>query len=118
MATVNYSVTEVPGDGFIVKWPAMATGDVGQPFNGYGGRDRSVQFDGAFGGATVTLKGSNFPVVAGASWIVLTDPQGNGISKTGPDFEAISEAAARVRPEVAGGAAAAIDVYMFIGGSR
>lgn len=118
MGTVNYSVTEVPGDGFIVKWPAMATGDVGQAFNGYGGRDRSVHFGGTFGGATVTIKGSNFIAPGAGDWIVLTDPQGNGISKTGADLEAILEAVARVRPEVAGGAAAAIDVYMFIGGNR
>lgn len=114
MANVNYSVTEVPGDGFVVRWPAMATGDVGQVFTGYGGRDRSVQFVGTFGGATVHMKGSN----DAANWLALTDPQGNPLSKTATDLKAIAEAVARVRPEVVGGAAAAIDVYMFLGGTR
>jgi hypothetical protein len=114
MATKQLAVSEAPGDGFIVRWLAMGDADDGAPFSGYGSRDRSVQFVGVFAGASVLLEGSN----DNANWVVLTDPQGNNITKTSASLEAISEATRYVRPRTSGGGGTAVDVYLFIGGPR
>lgn len=64
--------------------------------------DRSVHILGTFDGATVVVEGSN----NGASYLTLTDPQGNGISKTSAAIEQITEQALFTRPSASGGGAA------------
>ena len=63
--------------------------------------DKSVQFSGTWNGATFTLQGSN----DAATYIVLTDPQGNGISKTVDAVEQITEATRYIKPTQSGGGA-------------
>ena len=105
MATVNYVETPIHkyGDNCkLVTWPDMANGDVGQAYPFPGGADRSVQFYGTFGtGGTVLMKGSN--VSATTNFVVLTDPQGNIISKMAEAIEQVTEVTAWMRPEVTNG---------------
>lgn len=81
-------------------WTGLATGDVGSPLTAARFSDKSVQITGTFGsGGSVTLYGSN----DGVSFIALTDPQGNVITKTAAAIEQIMENTAYIRPECTAG---------------
>jgi hypothetical protein len=114
MAVVNY--TEIKEDTFgnnvrIVSWLNLAKGDTGQPYSMPGWQDRSIQIEGAFDSANATFKGSN----DGTTYYVLTDPQGNAISKTAAALEEITEMTRYVRPEVDGsGGSAAVDFILAV----
>jgi hypothetical protein len=73
--------------------------------------DKSVQIGGTFGGATVTLKGSN----DGAAWHTLTDPLGNALSFTAAGLKMVVEATRYIKPVVTGGdGTTAVDVHLFM----
>ena len=114
MAVVNPTITYPNGDTSVIKvvWAAMANGDTGAPFKLAQWADRSVHVYGTFGaGGTMILKGSNND---GTSYIALTEPQGNAISKTAESIEAITEIVEKVRPEItAGDGTTAITVSLF-----
>lgn len=120
MATVNpQPVENVSGDGsaYRITWLTLTNVNVdGAPIGGtHGGlnivrlADKTVQFVGTFGGATVALQGSN----DGVNWESLTDPQGNAISKTSAALETVTENTLFIRPLVSGGGGTTdIDVYL------
>lgn len=85
---------------FVARWSALQQNDDGDamPFAQYS--DKSVQVTGTFGGATVRLEGSND---SGATWAVLTDPQGNDLLLTSAKIEMVTEVTELVRPRVVGG---------------
>lgn len=92
--------TSFPGESSCVTWANLGQADVGAPVEFGAYTDRTVQFHGVFGaGGNVVFEGSN----DGSNWFVLTDPQGNPISKTIPALEAVSEATRFVRPRVTAG---------------
>lgn len=103
-----------PGESSVVAWVGLANGDDGDPVQLGAFSDRSVQFSGTFGsGGTVVLEGSN----DGVNYVVLTDPQGNSISKTSASLEAVAESTRYVRPRVtAGDGTTSINVHMFLRG--
>ena len=84
----------------MATWSALlltstATGsNTGTPVEVAGRADRSVQIDGTFDGASVSLQGSN----DGSTWFILTDPQGNAITKTSAGLEQVEELTLYVRP--------------------
>lgn len=82
-----------------VSWNSVPQNEVGQqlPLAQYS--DRSVQVSGTFGGATVTIEGSN----DGTNWFTLADPQGNNLSFVTARLEAILELVFWIRPKVTGG---------------
>lgn len=96
MATVSPSVTDaVPFP--VVTWAGMATGDTitGYPAPaGNGAAFGCVQFYGTFGGATVTLEGSN----DGTNWATLTGTDGSAISTSAAGIFEFSTAALFIRP--------------------
>lgn len=103
MAVVTPTITRLGGDDSTVKvvWAGMANGDTGAPFAFVQWADRTVHVYGTFGaGGTVQFKGSGN---SGTSYIVLTDGQGNAISKTAESIEAVTEVIEQVRPEVTAG---------------
>lgn len=113
MATVNPVSTPLStyGDNVrIVTWTGLATGDTIGAFEMPGWADRSVQFGGTFGGATLTFTGSN----DGTNFIGLTDPQGNAISKTAAAIEAVLELTRYVKPGISGGAGDSVNVTLLI----
>jgi hypothetical protein len=103
MATRQYTVTPIKtyGDrGHVLSWTGLLNGDDGAPVEMPGSADRSVQFLGTFGvGGTIVLEGSN----DGVNYVVLTDPQGNVISKAAAAIEGVLELTRWVRPRVSAG---------------
>lgn len=115
MATITRTITEAPGDGYVVLWEALANNDAGQALAGYGSPDRCVQVEGTFDGATVAVEGSN----DGALWHTLRDPTGVALSFTEAGLKGVLEVPRYVRPSVSGGGVSTdIDVTLFIRGHR
>jgi len=85
----------------LVVWSGLLNGDDGTPFEHADFGDRSVQFQGTPGATPgIALEGSN----DGTNWVVLTDPQGNAITKTAAGtLETVEENTRFTRPRVTGG---------------
>lgn len=74
--------------------------------------DKSVQIQGSnFDGASVSLHGSN----DGTNYIVLTDPQGNAITKTASAIEAVTENTLWIKPVLASAGASTSVVVTVLG---
>lgn len=101
MAVKNYTATPIDTDGSAVNvsWGPMAAGDTAQPLKYQQWVDRSLQVEGTFGGATVTLGGSN----SGNAYPSLTDSLGNTISMTVAGIKQVNEVTAYIKPVIAGG---------------
>jgi type 1 fimbria pilin len=94
------ALTRFGEDCHLVVWTGLLNTDDGDPFEGPGSNERSIQFTGTFGsGGTIVLEGSN----NGTHWFTLTDPQGNNISATTARIKRISELTRYVRPRVTAG---------------
>jgi hypothetical protein len=120
MATIEHGalrqIGSSPEVSWICLWETLTSANaVGDSLEMTAWSDRSVQFVGTFDSATVVLQGSN----DGTTWVTLTDPQGNAISKTAAGLEAISELTRYVRPSTSGGGGSQdIDVYLLVSGYR
>lgn len=90
-----------------VTW-ALGSADTGTPVQMTDYSDRSVQVEGTFGGATVTIQGSN----DGVNWETLRDPLGNGLGFTAGGLKQVLEMTVFIRPQSNGGTASAINVTM------
>jgi len=118
MATITASVTKV-GDGgvydvYLATWTAIGNADTGTSVAMSSAADRSVQIEGTFGGATITVQGSN----DGTNWQTLTDPQGNAISTTAAKLEQIEELTRYVRVISSGGTGTNVNVNMVFRGQK
>ena len=93
-----FTRTEVPG-GHLFIWNLTTADHTGNWARIPGGGDKSVHFiaDTA-GSATAAVEGSNYE--AGDGQQVLSDPQGNAISKTATALETILENPLLVRPRL------------------
>jgi hypothetical protein len=89
----------------------MLTGDVGSAVPNATFTDRSVQVTGTFGGATVTMQGSND---GGATWSTLNDAAGTPLTFTAAGIKQVLEVSQFIRPSVSGGAAADLDVHLLM----
>jgi len=84
----------------LVTWSGLLNSDDGARVTLTDFPDRTVQIVGTFGaGGSVNFEGSN----NGTDWAVLTDPQGNPITKTAAAMEFVTETPRYVRPRVTGG---------------
>lgn len=100
MATVNPTVTTIgSGDDQVVKfsWALTSTNADGAPvgpqYADYA--DRTVYFLGTWGGATAKWQGGD-----NSTWLDLSDPQGNPITKTADAIEVVSEMPEFARPNL------------------
>lgn len=95
----------------LVTWTGLLNGDTGTPVSKTDFPDRTVQILGTFGsGGSVNFEGSN----DGTNWAILTDPQGNAITKTAAAMEVVTETPRYVRPNVtAGDGTTSLTVIMF-----
>lgn len=114
MATVNPTVTDLVGNGQVIKvvWPLTTDNSDGAPLHPkymeYS--DRTIYFIGTWGGATAALQGGD-----GHVWLPLTDPQGNAISKTTDAIEVVTEIPEWCRPNLTTpGAGATVTVTMIL----
>lgn len=116
MATITPTIVPVTDPGvksvYIVTWAAIGDADTCTAVPMSGASDRSVQITGTFGAATILLQGSN----DGTNFVVLTDPQGNAISKTTAAIEQISEITRYIKPSTSGGTGSAITVTVLLKG--
>lgn len=100
--TVEYVQTS-PANGMRtvqqVAWSGLVQDDVGSALPMAQYSDKSVQVTGTFGGATVTIEGSNDNI----NFFTLVDPHGNNLSFSTSRLEAILEMTLWVRPKVTGG---------------
>jgi hypothetical protein len=114
--TVNNLQTEV-GPCLVATWGALNTNNTTAAalrLPGY--TDKSVQFVGSnFDSASISLHGS----VDGTNFVVLTDPQGNAITKTAAGIEAVTENTLWVKPVGASiGTNTSVVVSIFAKGTR
>jgi hypothetical protein len=83
----------------VVQWIGLLQGDEGEPTIMPASVDRSIQFAGTFGGATVVCEGSN----DGITYATLNDPLGQPISLTAAGIMQVLELSLYIRPRVVGG---------------
>lgn len=117
MATVPPEITIVNVRGMSVprlKWNDIVTGDTIEPYGitAQAGVAGAVQIGGTFGGATVTLQGSN----DGDTYFTLRDLIGNTISATAAGMFEFTTAVLYLRPAVTGGSGNAVDVTVMLRG--
>lgn len=102
MATV-VPVTSFPFetslDVAISTWSALGENDDGEPIRLAVFSDRSVQIAGTFGGASVTIGGSN----DGVTYHALTDTLGSTLTLTQATLRQIVELPVWLKPRVFGG---------------
>lgn len=102
MATVA-PVTSFPFetslDVAVTTWSALLAGDDGEPVRLAVFSDRSVQVSGTFGGASVTIGGSN----DGVTYHALTDTAGDALSVTAACLKQIVELPIWIKPRIFGG---------------
>jgi hypothetical protein len=111
MAAINHTKS-MSGDVQLATWTGVSTADtmdaIGPMNKGIGARRASVTFSGTFGGATLTLQGSN----DGTNWGTLTDLAGNAISVTAAAVREFSTSCLYVRPASSGGTGDNVDVVV------
>lgn len=76
--------------------------------------DRSVHVLGTFGGATMTIEGSNVAApAADADWAILKDSAGNNLSFTSAGIQTVIDNVRHIRPKMTGATGTTdIDVYL------
>lgn len=84
------------GDAAVLTWTLTTADHTGDAIAYEDYADRTVQFTGTFGGATVVWEGS----LDNTNFFTLTDPQTSPISKTAAALEAVTEAVNFARPRL------------------
>lgn len=113
MSTITPTITnpeDTNGRCRIISWTGIAEGDTCAAARLSQFADRTVQIEGTFGGATITIEGSLDTV----NFHVLTDPQGNAISAGSAKLEAISELTYDVKPVITDGSGSDITVTLLL----
>ena len=103
-----------------ITWTPLANGDSGSPVEMGDWADRTVQITGTFGaGGSVNMEGSNYKASETPVYAILTDPQGNAVTKTTAAIEVFEESPLIIRPNVtAGDGTTAIQVRMVVRRNR
>lgn len=114
MATVTPTTDSPVGSATVLTWTALATGDtvVAHAVQNTKGAIGSVQATGTFGGATITLTGSN----DGTNYVTLKDPSGTAISLTAAGAFEFSTAMLYIKPGISGGTGDDVDVIVAMRG--
>lgn len=92
---------EIGKASLIATWTTVHGDTIGAAMECPDQTDAVVTITGTFDSATVVIQGSN----DATTWLTLTDPQGNAISKTASAVEQITEVPRYLRPSLSGGAA-------------
>lgn len=111
MATIAPVVTDISVDGSVSKvvWTALTNTDFdGVQIMSVEWADRCIQVDGTFGGATITIQGSN----DGATWYTLNNVQGTALTFTAAGMKQVVEVPQWIRPSLSGGAGSTLNVTM------
>jgi hypothetical protein len=119
MAVRDYAIAEIKAfqeHAHVISWTGLLNGDTGAPIEMAGHTIKCAQLKGTFGaGGTIVMQGSN----DGVTYVTLTDPQGNSVSKTAEAIEQIQETTRYIRPSVtAGDGTTDLSVYMVLRRNR
>jgi hypothetical protein len=90
----------------LVVWDSITQADTGGAVDISRFPDRTVQVSGTFGGATLTVEGSNDNV----TWFTLTNQAGDALSFTAAGLELIAQNPKYIRIGRSGGAGADVNV--------
>ncbi len=103
---------------YLVKWESLTlAGDSGAPFACPNYTDKSIQVFGTFGGATVTIQGSN--VIDSPTYATLNDPSGTSLAITSAGIKQVLENTYWIRPIVSGGDTTTdLDIYLLASTTR
>ena len=99
IAPVTTFPFETSSDVAVTTWANMLADDDGEPVRLAVYSDRSIQVAGTFGGASITIGGSN----DGQTYHALTDAQGNALTLTASALKAVIEPPIYLKPRVFGG---------------
>lgn len=116
MATIVPVTTfpfETSLDVAVTTWDAMLADDDGEPVRLAVYSDRSIQVAGTFGGASVTIGGSN----DGVTYHALTDTNGDPLTLTSGALKAIIELPVYLKPRLFGGDGTT-DITVILAGRR
>lgn len=107
----NTEIGDKDGSSKLISWTGGATADgAGAGIELPEWADNCVQIIGTIGGATITIEGSN----DGSNWATLNNAQGAALSFTSLTgaLKQIVERPRYIRPNITGGAASGIGVYL------
>lgn len=107
MATVSGS-TVIDNDHQVAVTWSLGNADTGVPSAISRWADRTVHVTGTFGGATVTMQGSN----DNTNWATLNDTSGSALTFTATGMKLIGENPIYIRAITAGGAGTAVVVVV------
>lgn len=116
MAVIPPAITTIEtlyGHSHIITWGPFTEADTFTAYPNPGSADRSVHVFGTFGGATITVKGSN-EAGTPTSLIGLHDPSGTAISLTAAGLTQVSEVTNWIVPAQSGGTGTSLTVAMVI----
>ena len=96
MAVPDFTLTaNLPGKSVMHTWVLTTADHTGAGMEHPGGSDRTITASGTWGGATAAIQGGD-----AVTYISLTDPQGNAISKTSDAIEVVTEIPEFTRPNL------------------
>lgn len=107
-ATIDIN-PESNGQSVTAVWASMGNADTGTAVDYNHFLDRSIQVTGTFGGATVTVQGSN----DGTNFATLSDYQGNLLTLTAAGLKPIAEGVRYIRVITSGGSGTVVTVTLF-----
>jgi len=106
---------EIGKASIMAQWDMVDADTVGAAAEFPDQTDAVVTITGTWGGATVVIEGSN----DGSTFVTLTDPQGNAISKTTNNaVEQITEVPRYIRPSKSGGSSTTLRVMIKATGAK
>lgn len=114
IAPVITTLETLYGHAHQISWGPFATGDTFTAYPNPGSADRSMHVYGTFGGATITVVGSNETAATPTSMVALHDPSGTAISITAAGISQISEVTNWIAPVVTGGAASGMTAALVV----
>lgn len=98
----------------VITWANVETGDTATEslISGQSGAIGTIQVQGTFGGATISLQGSN----DGINFSNITDAAGNAVTLSAAGLREFSTAAPYLRPGVSGGTGMKVTVTLVVRG--
>lgn len=111
MATIKPVATDISVDGSVSKviWETITNSDAeGAPIVGVEWADRCVSVTGTFGGATLSVAGSN----DGTNYYTLNNAQGTAATFTAAGIKQVVEVPMYIKPILTGGSGSDVDVIM------
>jgi hypothetical protein len=112
MAEVSYSIATTDRQDALITWANVTEADTFQTFAlDKAASEISVHIKGTFGGATVSITGSND---AGVSGPILQQIGGNNASATVQDIFSVLDRPLEIKPTASGGTSQSVTVLMLV----